>query len=36
MEVYKKESVEEEEDEKGNLWPKAEELMKAKPKDFAT
>ncbi|KAL6602802.1 hypothetical protein ACP70R_043163 [Stipagrostis hirtigluma subsp. patula] len=34
--VYQKESVEEEEDEEGNLWPKAEELMSAKPIDFAT
>ncbi|TVU24458.1 hypothetical protein EJB05_26897, partial [Eragrostis curvula] len=34
--VYQKESVEEEEDEDGNLWPKAKELMDAKPEDFAT
>ncbi|KAL6658553.1 hypothetical protein ACP70R_004139 [Stipagrostis hirtigluma subsp. patula] len=36
IKVYQKENVEEEEDEEGNLWPEAEELMNAKPNDFAT
>ncbi|KAL6660520.1 hypothetical protein ACP70R_001555 [Stipagrostis hirtigluma subsp. patula] len=34
--VYQKENVQEEEDEDSNLWPKAEELLSAKPDDFAT
>ncbi len=34
--VYEKENFLEEEDEEGNLWPKVEELIAVKPKDFAT